>query len=53
MTKHYTERKCWDCDVDLMVISHDVSERYYCNSCAWAKFSEPYDNRTSQGAACE
>ena len=53
MTKHFIERNCYSCDIDLMVVSHDVSERYYCNSCAWAKFSGTYDNRTSQGATHE
>lgn len=37
MNSTYIERKCYKCDVAIMVISHDVSERYYCHSCAMLK----------------
>lgn len=51
MNKSYTQRKCYKCDIDIMVISHDVSERYYCYGCAMSKLSV-YDNRTgSEGMA--
>jgi cbb3-type cytochrome oxidase cytochrome c subunit len=45
MNKSYIKRKCHKCDSNLMVLSHDVSERYYCYGCAMSKMSV-YDNRT-------
>jgi hypothetical protein len=35
--KQYIERECYACEMKIMVISHDVSERYYCVTCAYAK----------------
>lgn len=48
MTGKYKEERCAKCDDLIMVISHDVSAHFYCQSCAWAKFGV-YDNHTPSG----
>lgn len=40
---NYRNTRCWKCDSDIVVASHDYAERNYCQSCAWDKL---YDNRT-------
>jgi ribosomal protein S27AE len=40
---NYKNTRCWKCDSDIMVATHDYAERNYCNTCAWDKL---YDNRT-------
>jgi hypothetical protein len=37
MNKEYVKRECYACEMMIMVISHDVSERYYCVTCAYSK----------------
>lgn len=44
MNTQYLERSCYSCEVTIMVASHDISERYYCQTCAIAKVA--YDYRT-------
>lgn len=45
MTK-YKNVRCWKCDTDILVASHDLAERNYCGQCAWDKIM--YDNRTKE-----
>lgn len=48
MTGKYKEARCAKCDDLIMVMSHDVSQHFYCQSCAWAKFGV-YDYHTPSG----
>ena len=36
---NYINAKCWKCDCHLVVASHDLAERNYCQSCAWDKLA--------------
>lgn len=33
----YTNAKCWKCDMDLSIPTHDLAERNYCQTCAFDK----------------
>lgn len=33
----YKEHHCYQCRMPIMVASHDVAERNYCQSCAFSK----------------
>lgn len=33
----YKEHHCYQCRTPIMVASHDVSERNYCQNCAFSK----------------
>ena len=46
MTGKYKEERCAKCDDLIMVMSHDVSAHFYCQSCAWAKFGGVSENQT-------
>jgi ribosomal protein S27AE len=43
---NYKNVRCWKCDTNILVASHDLAERNYCQSCAWDKIL--YDNRTDE-----
>lgn len=36
---NYIQARCWKCDCDIVVASHDYAERNYCNTCAWDKLA--------------
>jgi hypothetical protein len=36
---NYKNTRCWKCDLDLVVEAHDLSERNYCETCAWDKLA--------------
>ena len=36
---NYKNVRCWKCDSDILVASHDLAERNYCNTCAWDKLA--------------
>jgi ribosomal protein S27AE len=42
---NYKNVRCWKCDTEILVASHDLAERNYCTTCAWDKL---YDNRTGE-----
>lgn len=36
---NYKNVRCWKCDSDIMVATHDLAERNYCGTCAWDKIA--------------
>ena len=46
MNTQYLEATCYLCEVRLAVPTHDVSDRYYCQTCGFSKLM--YDNRTDR-----
>lgn len=40
----YKNVVCYKCRIPIMVASHDVGERNYCQTCAWDKLM--WDNPT-------
>ena len=43
---NYKNVRCWKCDSNIMVATHDLAERNYCQSCAWDKLLLVSDNQT-------
>ena len=35
----YKNTRCWKCDSDILVATHDLAERNYCETCAWDKLA--------------
>jgi Zn finger protein HypA/HybF involved in hydrogenase expression len=43
----YKEAKCWSCDLDILVETHDFAPRNYCITCAYSKLALVSENQTA------